>query len=103
MASIPFILANTAIAIDVTPVIIFQGEAVRLAIKEYAERIQVEGYNSLFDLIESYIEAGNKLLVCTPCINKRGIKVEDLIEGAEALGGAKVNEIVLASNAVLTY
>ncbi|MEW6526224.1 MAG: DsrE family protein [Spirochaetota bacterium] len=103
MASIPFVLANTAVAMDVTPVIILQGKAVMLAMKGYAEHIHFEGFNPLMDMIKSYIEAGNKLLVCTPCMNKRKIKVEDLIEGAEAIGGAKVNEIVLESDAVLTY
>lgn len=103
MASIPFVLANTAMAMDITPIVILQGKGVMLAVKDYARHIHFESVNPLIELINTYVEGGNKILVCTPCMQKRKIKEKDLIEGTEVVGGAKVNEVVLGSDAVMNY
>lgn len=40
IATIPFILSNGAMAMDVTPVIILQSNAVMLAVKGFAEKVK---------------------------------------------------------------
>lgn len=69
MASIPFVLANTAVAMDVTPVIIVQGKRLCLQWKDTLAHIHFEGFNPHMEMTKSYIEAGNQLLVCTRCKN----------------------------------
>ncbi len=103
LATIPFILANTAITMDITPVIILQGKGVMLAKKDYAEHIHFEGGTPLKDMLDTYIESGNKLYLCSPCLEKRKLRKEHMIEGTEIIGAAKVTEEVLSSVNVLNY
>jgi uncharacterized protein len=76
---------------------------VMLALKGFAGHIHFEAVNPLIELLNAFLEAGNKLYVCSPCMTKRKLKAEDLIAGAEVVGAAKVTEEVLASVNVLTY
>ena len=103
LATIPFILANAAMAMDVTPVIILQSKGVMLALKDYAQHIHFEGGTPLQDLLDAYLEAGHKILLCSPCLEKRKITRDDVIEGTEVVGAARVTEEVLSSVNVLTY
>lgn len=103
LATIPFILANTALAMDVTPVIILQSKGVMLAKKGYAEHIRFEASSPVKDLMDGYLGAGHKIYLCSPCMEKRKLKKEHMIEGTEVIGAAKVTEEVLASVNVLVY
>jgi uncharacterized protein len=102
-ATIPFILANGAMAMDVTPVIVMQSNAVMLAVKGFAEKVHFKEGISLKQLIENYTEAGYKLLLCGPCVEKRKLSEKDFIEGAIIVGAARVTEEVLSSVNVITY
>lgn len=103
LATIPFILANAALTMDVEPVIILQAEGVMLAVKGYAEKVFFKEGISLKQLMDNYISAGYKLLLCSPCLEKRKLTEKDLIDGAVIIGAAKVTEEVLSSVNVLTY
>jgi uncharacterized protein len=103
LATIPFILANASMAMDITPVIILQSNGVMLAIKGYAEKVHFKEGISLKQLIENNTGAGYKLLLCSPCLEKRKLSEKDFIDGAIIIGAARVNEEVLSSVNVLTY
>ncbi|MBP7734586.1 MAG: DsrE family protein [Spirochaetes bacterium] len=102
-ATIPFILANGAMAMDVTPVIVLQSNAVMLAVKGFAEKVHFKEGVSLKQLIENYTGAGYQILLCSPCVEKRKLTEKDFIEGAIVVGAARVTEEVLSSVNVLTY
>jgi predicted peroxiredoxin len=102
-ATIPFILATGAMTMDVTPVIILQSNAVMLAVKGYADKVQFKEGISLKQLIENYTGAGYPLLLCSPCVEKRKLTEKDFIDGAIIVGAARVTEEVLSSVNVLTY
>lgn len=102
-ATIPFILANGAMAMDVTPVIVLQSNAVMLAVKGFAEKVHFKEGISLKQLIENYTGAGYKLLLCGPCVEKRNLSEKDFIEGAIIVGAARVTEEVLTSVNVISY
>lgn len=102
-ATIPFIIANAAMAMDVTPVIILQSNGVMLAVKDYADKVHFKEGVSLKQLIENYTGAGYQLLLCSPCVEKRKLTEKDFVEGGIIVGAARVNEEVLSSVNVLTY
>jgi len=102
-ATLPFMLANGAMAMDVNPVIVLQANGVMLAVKGYAEKVHFKDGISLKQLIENYIEAGNKLMLCGPCFEERKLTENDLIEGAMIVGAARITEEILSSVNVLTY
>jgi predicted peroxiredoxin len=102
-ATFPFMLATAAQAMEVEVVVALQGVSVFLAKKGYLEHVAAAGLPALKDLVGRYLEAGGKLLICTPCIRERNIKESDLIEGAELIAAARLNQEILSANATLVY
>lgn len=103
LATIPFVMANTALASDVDVVMGFQANGAFLVMKGVADRIAAHGFPPLKDLVAAFVEAGGRMYVCSPCAGSRMITGEDLIEGAEFAGAATfVAECVAATN-VLVY
>jgi predicted peroxiredoxin len=103
-ATIPFVLATTAQAMDVEVVLGFQGEGVRLASKGVVEGIAAPGFPPLKDLFAAYREAGGEFLVCGPCAASRKIDPKiDFVEGATVVNAPTfVKEFITATN-VLVY
>ena len=83
-ASLPFVVANAALAMDVKTTVILQGEAVTLAVKGAGGNIQGIGFPPLKELMASYFGQGGKLLLCTPCIKGRNIAPDTLVGGSVA-------------------
>ena len=102
-ASLPFVLANAALAIDVEAVVALQGPAVFLAKKGYLEHVHASGFSPLKELVDNFLELGGRLLICVPCIEERKIELSDLIENAKPVAGVTLNEEILSSNATLVY
>ena len=102
-ATFPFMLATAAQAMEVEAVVALQGVSVFLAKKGYVDHIMAAGLPALKDLVDNFLEAGGKLLICTPCVKDRNIEESDLIEGAELIAAARLNQEILSANATLVY
>ena len=102
-ASLPFVLANAALAMDMKAVVALQGTGVYLAKKGYIENVFAAGLPSLKELVEQFLELGGKLLVCSPCIKERQIKEEDLINSAEIMAAAMLTQELLSASIMLVY
>jgi uncharacterized protein involved in oxidation of intracellular sulfur len=102
-ALLPFVLANAAFAMDSSPVVILQAEAVTAAVKGQAARIVHAPFDSLEKLLNSYTEMGGQLLVCSPCLKARNYSEADLVPNAQVVGAAKIIEEVSTAKTVMTY
>ncbi|MBW1703590.1 MAG: DsrE family protein [Deltaproteobacteria bacterium] len=102
-ASLPFVLANAALVMDVEALIVLQGPSVFLAKKGIIEHVHAAGFAPLKELLESFLEQGGKLAVCVPCIQERKIDETDLIEKAEPMAGGTLTLELLSANATLVY
>jgi predicted peroxiredoxin len=102
-ACLPFVMANAALAMDVHAVVILQGTAVTLAKKGCYEHVFSPGLPALKELVDSFIQLGGSLLVCTPCINERKITKDMLVETAQPIKAARVVTEVLEAKATLNY
>ena len=102
-ASLPFVLANAAIAMDVEAVVILQGPAVFMAKKGYLQHVHAAGFSPLKELVDLFLELGGKLLVCIPCIQERKIDESDLIENAVPTAGGNLTLEILSAKATLVY
>ena len=102
-ASLPFVLANAAQVLDVETVVALQGTGVFLAKKGYLENVFSAGLPPLKELVDNFLKAGGRLLVCTPCIKERKIDESELIEGAIPTAAASLTMEVLSANASLVY
>ncbi|MHB1024995.1 MAG: DsrE family protein [Desulfobacteria bacterium] len=102
-ASLPFVVANAAMAMDVKTTVILQGEAVTLAVKGAGRNTQGIGFPPLKELMASYFGQGGKLLLCTPCVKGRNIAADTLVEEASLIAGARVVQECLEAKATLNY
>ncbi len=102
-ATLPFVVATAAQTMDAEVVIILQASAVLLAKKGIAENVNAQGFMPLKKLMDTYIELGGQILLCSPCIKERAIQPEDLIEGTKMVAAGTVAEEVLSAKNALTY
>ncbi|MGE5190148.1 MAG: DsrE family protein [Gemmatimonadota bacterium] len=102
-ATLPFVVANAAMAMDVGCTVILQANAVTLAVKGAFDKVQGIGFPPLKDLAASFFAQGGKILLCTPCIKGRNIAPDTLVEGATAIAAARVVQECLEAKAVLNY
>jgi len=102
-ATLPFVVATAAQTLDAQVVIILQASAVLLAKKGMAENVNAQGFMPLKKLMDTFMEFGGKLFICSPCIKERAIQPEDLIEGSQIVAAGTVAEEVLSATSALTY
>jgi predicted peroxiredoxin len=103
LASLPFVLGNAALVLEIDVTIILQGVAVVLATKGCYEHVFAAGLDPLKDLVNTFIEQGGKIWVCTPCINERRITEDMLVEMAEPVTSGRVVEACVKANNTLCY
>jgi len=102
-ATLPFVVANAAMAMDVKTTVILQGDAVTLAVKGAGEKIQGIGFPPLKELMASYFAQGGQILLCTPCIKGRNIAPETLVPSSSLVAAGRVVQECLEAKAVLNY
>ena len=102
-ASIPFVMAGAALAMDIKATIALQGKGVELAQKGYADKMLGTEFPPMKKLLDDFLELGGKLWVCVPCIKGRNIEESDLVEGYELVAAGVLNTEALEADAVFTY
>jgi len=102
-ASLPFILGNAALAMDMKAVVALQANGVYLAKKGYVDNVFTHAHPPLKELVQSFLELGGKILVCAPCIEERQISADELIEGAQVMAGATLTSELMSASIMLTY
>ena len=102
-ASLPFVLANAAQVMDVEAVVALQGTGVFLATDHCLDHVFAAGLPPLRTLVDNFLEAGGRLLVCTPCIKERKIEESQLFKGAIPVAAATLTQEILSANATLVY
>ncbi len=102
-ATFPFALGNSALAMDVEPIIVLQSTGVFLGKKDYARHIHAPGFPPLQELMKIFSEGGGKLYACEPCIRARNISASDLLEGIEIVSGPTLVDGYLEAKNVVVY
>ena len=93
-ATVAFVVANAAAASDQETIVFLSTEGVRLAEAGYADDVHEDGFAPLRELMASFAGAGGRILVCSPCMKKRGLAEAALVPGAVIVGGAKLVEFM---------
>ena len=103
-ASMPFVMANAALSMDVKASIVLQGQGVYLAQKGYVDHVLPGGgFPPIKKLLADFLEHGGQIKVCVPCIKERNIPESDLIEDAKTTAAGAVNVEALEADAVFVY
>ena len=103
-ATLGFVVANAALGSEKDTMVFLSSDGVYCAAKGEAEKVD-EGapFAPLKELINKFTAAGGKIMVCTPCMKKRGIAEDELIEGAVPAGGAVLVEWLSAGSPCVAY
>ena len=102
-ASLPFVIGNAALVMDVDVTVMLQGTGVLLATQGCYKHVFAAGLPSLKDLVDSFLEQGGKLLICTPCIDERKITKEMLLEGSVPVKAGRAVMEIMEAKSVMTY
>jgi len=85
-ATLAFAAACTAQAMDLDTIVFVLGDGAHWAYDGHAEQVHAPGFPALADLIDSFVEAGGRLLLCSACdaicaqpgARRREVRVEGL-------------------------
>ncbi len=99
----PFILASTAVAMDIDATVYFMVKGVTVVKKGEAEKIKMGTFPSLKEVMDQAIGAGVELLVCEQSTQLLGLDRGDFIDGAKVVGAATLNDLMLDYDAVLSF
>ncbi len=102
-ATVAYVIANAAVASGQETMVFLSIDGVRLAVAGTAEAVHEEGFQPLKDLMNSFVEAGGSILVCSPCFKKRGLDASRLVPGAAIVGGARLVEFLSQEAASVSY
>lgn len=99
----PFILATTAMSMDLDATVYFLIKGVTLVKKGEAEKVKVGSFPSLKEVMGQALKAGVKFKVCEQSCSLLGIPRGDFVKDANIVGAATLNDLVLEADAVLCF
>lgn len=101
----PFILAQTAKAMDIEPIIYFLGEGITVVTKGEAEKIQMGTFPTLKEVMDQTAKMGVSMQVCQQSMQVFGqnLTPEDFVEYVKIVGAATLNSLVLESNGTMWF
>ncbi|MGQ0465719.1 MAG: DsrE family protein [Sporichthyaceae bacterium] len=89
-ASVAMVVAGAAAASGQETTVFLSADGAWIGQAGQAEKIHEDGFAPLGELLAGFVEAGGRVIVCSPCAKKRGIVEADLVPGAVIAGGAAV-------------
>ena len=101
----PFILAQTAKAMDIEPTIYFLGEGITVVTKGNAEKIKMGSFPSLKEVIDQTLKMEIPILICQQSMQVFGqnLTPSDFIDGTKIVGAATLNSLVLESDGTMWF
>jgi hypothetical protein len=101
----PFFLAAAAAAMDFEVMIYFTMYGPSLLRRDMVDKIGPKGDRgqTLRYFIEQASGLGVRLLVCQPSLDLNDLRLEDLIDGVEIIGGAAFNDLAVSADAVISF
>ncbi|MEP6598700.1 MAG: DsrE family protein [Actinomycetota bacterium] len=102
-ATVGFVVAGAAAGSGQVSTVFLSSDGAWLGKKGEAEKINEDGFAPLAELVSGFVEAGGKIIVCSPCAKKRGITETDLVDGAVIAGGAAVVALMADGAQTISY
>lgn len=101
----PLILAQTAMAMDIEPIIYYLGFGLKILLKGEAEIIKIGEFPTLKEVMQQAVSNGVKIMACQQSMQLFGgeISPADLTEEAIVAGAATLNDLALDADATLTF
>jgi predicted peroxiredoxin len=100
-ATLPFVVANAAVASGVDATIVCTIDGVNLGVRGGAQGIEAPQMAPLAQLFDAFVSAGGRVWLCSACTKPRGIGEEDLADGVQIVGAATIVQEVANGAAYL--
>jgi uncharacterized protein len=92
-ATLGFVVANAALGSEKDTMVFLLADGIWAAVKGEVDKIdEGDPFAPLKELVEKFTGNGGKILVCSPCMKKRGVTEDQLVIGAAPAGGAALVE-----------
>src|SRR5699024_2349935 len=96
--TIAFTMGSKALEKGHTVEILLLSNAVHLAEKNYADKIDIGApFKPIKDMLPTYMEQGGKLKVCSACMEHNGVSKENIVDGAEVISADYVIDALMNS------
>jgi predicted peroxiredoxin len=99
----PFILGSTAAAMGIETTVYFLIKGVTVVKEGEAEKIKLGQFPSLKQVMDQARESGVRFMVCEQSCMLLGIEKGDFIPEASIVGAATLYDLLLKSDAVLSF
>lgn len=103
-ATLGFVVANAALGSEKDTMVFLSADGIWAAVKGEVDKI-VEGdpFAPLKELVEKFTSNGGRILVCSPCMKKRDVTEDMLVDGASPAGGAALVEWLSDGSPAVAY
>ncbi|MBY8996094.1 MAG: DsrE family protein [Candidatus Thorarchaeota archaeon] len=99
----PFVLAQSAKAMDIDAKVYFLGQGLRILKDGEAEKIKVGNFPNLQEMIKKTIEMGIPVYVCEASKQMLGWDKVELDPDLKIVGAATLNDLVLEADATMWF
>ncbi len=101
----PFFLAASAAAMECEVMIYFTMYGPTLLRKDIVDKIGPKGEvgQPLRYFIDQATSLGVRLLICQPSLDLNDLRIDELIDGVEMIGGAAFNDLAINADAVISF
>jgi predicted peroxiredoxin len=99
----PFVLAQSAKAMDIDAKVYFLGQALRVLQPGAAEKIKLGSFPSLHEIMKKTIEMGITIYVCEASKQMLGWDKVELDPDLKIVGAATLNDLVLEADATMWF
>jgi len=95
-------LATTAASAGNEAAVFFHLDGVKSVTAENAARTRPEGFPGFLEAVERALSLGVRLYSSEESLIIHGLSSRDMMRGVEVVGSSKLNDLMLASDAVLS-
>src|SRR5262249_14226368 len=103
LSSVAFTIANGGMTAGLKVSVFLTSAGVDIVRKRASDTTHVHPLEPLTALIQDFLKRGGTLWACTPCVNARGYKQEDLIEGTIITGASVMHQLIKEGAATLSF
>ncbi|MEX2715412.1 MAG: DsrE family protein [Candidatus Sigynarchaeum springense] len=99
----PLVLAQTAKAMELDPVIYYLGTGLRVLKPGAAEKIKIGSFPSVKEMLDKTMQMGIKIYACEASKQMLGWDKVDLVQGVKIVGAGTLNDLVLDAGGTLWF
>jgi predicted peroxiredoxin len=99
----PLVLAQTAKAMDIKPVIYYLGQGLRVLVPGEAQNIKLGSFPNIYEMIKKTLDMGIEIYVCEASKQMLGWENVELIPGLKIVGAGTLNDLALDAGATMWF